>query len=67
MALMIGHVEVRLLAAVGDADPVEIGTLSMPLRAHADPNGGPGVTVTHDRARMRRDMKRALRAAARAI
>lgn len=62
---------VRLLLAVGYAmKPIEMATVELPLLTISDgrlPNGSAGVLIRVGKRGLRREMKRALRKAARAL
>lgn len=59
---------VRLLLAVGDGEPVELGVLEAPgVKVRPLPDGQPGFEVVYSSRRWRRQMRRFLRAAARAM
>ena len=60
--------DVRLLIAVGDGEPVELGVLEAPgVKTRPLPDGRPGVELVFSPRRWRRLMRRFLRAAARAV
>lgn len=66
MAAIIGTAEVRILTQVAERPEIEIVRLLVPVTVRA-PKGTNRVQVIVDTALLRKDMKRALRAAARAL
>lgn len=59
---------VRLLIAVGDGEPMELGVLEAPgVKTRPLPDGAPGVELVFRPRRWRRSIRRFLRAAARAV
>lgn len=64
MAVQVGEMVLRLYVGVGDAALTELGELSVPVRARLLASG-PGAVVSVPSTR--KALKRALRAAARAL
>ena len=59
---------VRLLIAVGDGDPIELGTIEAPgVTTRPLPDGAPGVELVYSSRGFRRAFRRFFRAAARAM
>lgn len=59
---------VRLLIAVGDEEPIELGTLQAPgVKMRPLPGGEPGSLLVFKKRAWRRSLRRFFRAAARAI
>lgn len=57
----------RILIAVGDNDPIELGTIDVPLKSKPLPNGEPGIELAIDERKQRRAFRRFFRTAARAF
>lgn len=67
MAITVGPtLSVRVLLAVGDNEPIELGAVEAPLKARPLPNGERGVELVFSTRKWRRQMRRFFRAAARA-
>lgn len=66
MAITAGKTTITLLAAIADAEPREIGTLTIPVTAELRRTRD-GAEVRLDTPAYRRQLKRALSQAARAV